>query len=487
MPRPTRLALCLGLALGAPLALLGSPAVAAPSPGAPYDVDGNGFPDLVVGATGLRVGSVRGAGGVVVLPASAKGLSSKERVVTQSSRGAPGASESGDAFGAAVASGDFDADGFADLAIGQPGETVGSTVAAGAVTVVYGSASGLDTRRSTSFTFPGAGLLGAALVAADLTGDGVRDLAVGSPGEDFGDAPDGGTPVGGVVHVLRGGSSGLTASNQIELRGDRTAGTGDVGFGARLAAADLDLDGRADLVVGSRGRVYDEGGAPGSVSVCRGSVSVSAGCARVLHAKEIAGATALAVGDVTGDARPEIVVGSGRYVDGDPGRVELLQLPGGLSASASRTEITQASPGVPGSDETNDGFGASVVVGDLDGDGFDDLVVGSPGEDANRGRITVIGGAASGGYARSGNISLDQSTKGIPGKAEKGDRFGSDLALSDHDQDGDLDLAVGATGENSTDGSVTTIDGDDGRAKAYSLDSLGYAHPKDAAFGGPLG
>ncbi len=328
MSRRRSLVLGISLAAVAPLTLLGAPAPASAAPTVvkAYDFNGDGFPDLVVGATGLRVGSVKDAGGVVVLPASAKGLSSKEQVITQSSAGVPGASERGDGFGYAVASADFDADGFADLAVGQPGEAVGSTEAAGAVTVVYGSAKGLDTRRSTSFTFPGSGLLGTALAAADLTGDGVADLAVGSPGEDFAEVPSGTASVGGVVHVLRGGSAGLSETGQIELRGDRTAETGDQGFGAQLAAADLDRNGKVDLVVGSRGKVYDEGGVPGSVSVCRGPLTGSSGCVRVLRIKEIAGMTALAVGNVTGSARPEIVVGSGRYVDGDAGRVEVLQL-----------------------------------------------------------------------------------------------------------------------------------------------------------------
>ncbi len=141
---------------------------------------------------------------------------------------------------------------------------------------------------------------------------------------------------------------------------------------------------------------------------------------------------------------------------------------------------------MPGSDEVNDSFGESVVLGDLTDDGYDDLIVGAPGEDAYRGRITFIAGAASGVYATTDNTSIDQSTKGIPGKSEKGDQFGAALGLVDHDQDGLLDLSIGAPGENSADGSVTTLNGDDGSAKAYTLSSLGYSHPKDGGFGAPL-
>src|SRR3712207_2137126 len=75
--------------------LSASPAEAAAA-ARPYDFSGDGFPELVVGAPGLRVESVVGEGGVVVLPASARGLSLTERVISQSSRGVPGNSEGGD-------------------------------------------------------------------------------------------------------------------------------------------------------------------------------------------------------------------------------------------------------------------------------------------------------------------------------------------------------------------------------------------------------
>lgn len=160
--------------------LLASPAEAAAA-ARPYDFNGDGFPELVVGAPDLRVGSVPRAGGVVVLPASARGLSLTERVISQSSRGVPGASESGDRFGDAVASADFDRDGYADLAVGQPRENDG----VGAVTVVYGSSRGLDTSRSRRVAPASAGGFGSALVAGDYNRDGFADLAVGAPRADF--------------------------------------------------------------------------------------------------------------------------------------------------------------------------------------------------------------------------------------------------------------------------------------------------------------
>ena len=67
---------------------------------------------------------------------------------------------------------------------------------------------------------------------------------------------------------------------------------------------------------------------------------------------------------------------------------------------------------------------ASLAVGDIDRDGHDDVVIGSPTENGARGRVTVVRGGT-GGYAKSGNYTYDQSTKGVPGKSEDHDLFGA--------------------------------------------------------------
>ena len=171
--------------LVAALTLTAPPAQSATTPAKPYDFDGNGYVDLAVGAPSMRVGKVKAAGGVVVLPASKKGPSRKEKIITQSSSGVPGASEPEDQFGYAVASADFNRDGYADLAVGQPGEQVGAAQEAGSVTVVYGSKKGLNTAKSGAITQPGGAVdgsgWGTSLAAVDYNIDGYPDLAIGAP------------------------------------------------------------------------------------------------------------------------------------------------------------------------------------------------------------------------------------------------------------------------------------------------------------------
>jgi hypothetical protein len=121
------------------------------------DFNTNGFDDLVIGAIGEDIGAIQDAGAVNVLYGSAARLTTTgNQQFFQGSGGLVGTAEEGDFVGAALATGDYDGNGFADLAIGAPFEDIGSVLDAGAVDTLNGSAATLTTTGAGQF-FQGSG------------------------------------------------------------------------------------------------------------------------------------------------------------------------------------------------------------------------------------------------------------------------------------------------------------------------------------------
>jgi hypothetical protein len=247
------------------------------------DFNGDGRDDLAVGVPDEDVGTINNTGVVNVLYGSGSGLTAAgDQMWAQGSGGLVNAAEENDTFGKALAAGDFNGDGRDDLAVGVPGEDVGTTNYAGAVHVVYGSANGLAATNNYLWyqnvsgmedTSEANDLFGWALAAGNFNGDSRDDLAVGVPGEAIGNIS------AGAVHVLYGSASGLSAATN-KLWHQDVLGVADVAeggdqFGYALAAGDFNGDGRDDLAVG----VPDEGtDAPkvmyaGAVNVLYGSAS----------------------------------------------------------------------------------------------------------------------------------------------------------------------------------------------------------------------
>jgi hypothetical protein len=368
------------------------------------DFDGNGSDDLAVGVPSEDFGGLIDAGAVQVIYGARTGLSSAgAQNWTQDTSGVVGVAESRDRFGSAVATGDFNDDGYDDLAVGAPVERFGSDISlAGGVNVFYGGPNGLSATGDQVFTQGTSGvtgvaesrdLFGFALASGDFDQDGSDDLAVGVPGENVGDFAD-----AGAINVLYGGPAGLTATGDQVFTQD-TTGIGGVAesrdqMGWSLATGDFNDDGREDLAIGAPGEAVGDRQHAGAVLVLYGSN-------------------------------------------------------GGLTAAGDLL-LTQDTTGVLGDAEAYDRFGSALVAADFDGDGRDDLGAAAPLDSVagvpEIGTVNVLYGSAN-GITPSGSQFWHQDITGVLGSGQSRDWFGEALAAGDYDGDGRADLVAAAPGE----------------------------------------
>jgi tRNA A-37 threonylcarbamoyl transferase component Bud32 len=389
----------------------------------PYDFDGDGRVELV--ASVLR-GSRRGShvpSGVVMIRHG-----DGWNILTEKDAGMPGRPGGADEFGSGLASGDFDGDGAADLAIGAPGRN--------RVSVLYGTGRGLSGERRTQLH--GSSDYGYGVVAHDLDGDGYDDLLVAAPGRE---------QQQGRVELLRGGRGGVRNGHAQVLERPSSAA---VGFGTRMRLGDVDGDHYLDLVEGGPARPP----APGHATICRGSRSGPRRCRAFGGSDATSG---LAVGDVNHDGYADVVQGDAEHFQPLAGGVVRLWLGSRHGPRTTPILITQDSPAIPGKDEPGDEFGSVVEVGDLDLDGYADMIVAAPDENDGAGKITVIRGARD-GYASVANVSFDQNSPNVPGDRRPGSGFGSTLAVLSLTSDRKPDLAVAVRGEHRADARVIVVE-----------------------------
>jgi hypothetical protein len=230
------------------------------------DFNNDGLDDLVVGAPGEAIGNSGADSGAIFLYLSAGARLGAPRMYTQS---LVDVNEAGDKFGSSLAVGDFNDDGYADLAVGAPGENYsGSGANAGVVYLFFGADNGLSSplvldQRPSGRNESG-DKFGSSLAAGDFDGDGLDDLAVGAPGENYV-----GTGANeGVVFIFINLNGTLTNSY---VFGQELAGGNESGdkFGSALAAGDFNLDGLIDLAIGAPGEDYQGSGAGAGVVFIR--------------------------------------------------------------------------------------------------------------------------------------------------------------------------------------------------------------------------
>ncbi|MEU9504411.1 FG-GAP-like repeat-containing protein [Streptomyces sp. NPDC048196] len=431
----------------AALALVPGPASAvAPHKGANTsavrdDFNGDGYRDLVVGAPGAANGTVEEAGAVVVLYGSASSVSATRRtVITQASPAVPGEPEAFDQFGAAVASADLDRDGYADLLVGAPHEDVNGTSTRGSVTVLWGGPSGLKGGTTVDpVARYGHGRIycgfGGGLATGDMNGDGAPEVSVASRCE-------------GVSYTGPFTRGGQAAAQYREWRLGDTRG---------VVMGDVNGDGRAERfwLPGST-----DGDLRGPVLLDRGPVDEADPTKNAPLKLPYADGHTGRIADVNGDGYGDLITGIGDdyTVDGEQGAHtggEIQVLYGsahGITADQRPRVFHQDTAGIPGAAEHEDRFGQSLSTGDINADGYQDVLVGVPGEAigarAYAGGTVVLYGSAA-GLTTSKATAYSQNSPGVPGNAETDDGFGAAAHLADLNKDGKADVVVGTPGENS--------------------------------------
>ncbi|WP_425830341.1 N-acetylmuramoyl-L-alanine amidase [Streptomyces fractus] len=440
---------------------------------ASQNVVGDATDDIVAG---LPKGS--SGGQIALVPGSVSGPTATGRkLISQSSSGVPGTGESGDEFGASTATGDINGDGYTDIVVGQPGEddTSGHSNR-GAYTILNGPdfTSGTGVNIDGSYELTDA-RFGSAVAVGDFNADGKADVFAASTGtggtwsarygdgwdtdstitttEDnlsYEDAASGdfnqdgyadvalnyrdGDGIGKVVWY-KGGSGGLRKAATLSVKGGRSIGAGDING-----------DGVDDIAIGQPYTAESGAYAGGQVTFVKGSpaTSTAAGGLTTTGAKTVhqdtsgvpgaaeagdAMGASIAVGDYNLDGYADVFAGapneditrtSNRSNAGNS--ILLKGTSSGITGTGALT-VTQDTSGVPGSTETDDNLGSAVALTDLSGYGRTDLVIGSAGENTGEGMLTYVPSNSS-GLGLSSTENLTKTTLGTPATA----RLGTNLA-----------------------------------------------------------
>ncbi len=435
------------------------------------DINGDGYADVVIGA-GTASPNGHSSGATYVVFGSADGFAANLKV--SSLDGTNGfrirGEHADDASGFSVASaGDVNGDGYGDIVIGAPSDGFGGGNPGGASYVVFGKKAGftadidlssLNGTNGFKLSDGKAGDLCGYSVASvgDVNGDGVSDIIVGSPFRSPGKTD------AGAVYVVYGKKSGFGANLDLASL-DATQGftithkLGGIRGGLSVASAgDLNGDGLPDIIIGAKNEnpngsnsgaayvVFARKSGFGASFDLSGLDGTNGFKINGLAAQDITGWSVAPAGDVNGDGIADIIISAPNSIvlpssagmsyvvfgkkSGFGATFDLAALDGGngfkLAGQAGQKNGASASP-----------------AGDVNGDGYADILIGAPGDEDGAGTASVVFGKA-GPFDPVVHFANLGPHDGFAYVGTKGDESGTSVATGDVNGDGHPDLIINA-------------------------------------------
>jgi pimeloyl-ACP methyl ester carboxylesterase len=350
-------------------------------------------------------------------------------------------------FGESVGTtGDVNGDSYADVIIGAPLYDSGEPNE-GRVYVYYGSPAGLSiaTDWTAESNQAGAWFGGSVSTAGDVNGDGYADIIVGASSYDDGQEDE------GAIFVWYGSESGL-GNNGTPDNADWSAEINQIN--ARLGwsvstAGDVNGDGYDDVIVGAP--FYNHGSTEEGLALvyCGSAMGLSTSFdwwAESNQADAYLGSSVGTAGDVDGNGYADVIVGAPSYDNNEADEgIALVWL--GSASGLGATGTPSNADWWAESDRSVDTFGSSVgTAGDVNGDGYDDVIIGAPTPYLGAGQALVYHGSATGldlnGARPSGTPdNADWTAEGAYSTAQLGYSVGT---AGDVNGDGYADVIVGA-------------------------------------------